>query len=99
MKTIPIPTPGIFREIRRIRSSLPQICLSGNEEALVEGVLGILEYDSDRIRLRTGKISVTFTGRNLYLRCLNPSTAVVCGTIIDIDLSAGLYERKDASHG
>lgn len=89
MKKRKTTKPGLFREIEQLKSPLPQICLSGNGEALVEGVLGILEYDSHKIRLRTGKLSVAFLGTGLFLRCLNPHTAVVSGKIETVDLCSG----------
>ncbi|MBQ3141210.1 MAG: YabP/YqfC family sporulation protein [Clostridia bacterium] len=98
MKTFNFRPPIIFREIKRIRSDLPQICLCGNREALVEGVLGILEYDSTRIRLRSGRTCVTFSGKELYLRMLNPHAAVVCGIIADVDLSAGPITEAGKRH-
>ena len=98
MKTFNLQTPGIFREIKRIRSDLPQICLCGNREALVEGVLGILEYDSARIRLRSGKTCVTFSGRDLYLLMLNPHAAVVCGIIVNVDLSGETSAESGKNH-
>lgn len=86
---------NIFRETEMLRSDLPQICLSGDCEAYVEGVLGILEYDAQRICLRTGRQSVTFLGTELFLRCLNPQTALVCGRIRQVELN----RRSEASGG
>ena len=62
-----------------------QIELSGNREAVVEGCQGILEYDENRIKLATEKMSVQFNGRNLQLKTLTRSSAVVEGFITGID--------------
>lgn len=64
---------------------LPQIEISGNQEAVVEGCQGILEYDENVIRLSAGKMSIRFTGRNLQVRVLTQSSAVVAGFLTGVE--------------
>lgn len=66
-------------------AGMPQIELSGNREAVVEGCQGILEYDENIIRLSTGKMSIRFTGRNLQIKVLTHTSAVVDGFITGIE--------------
>lgn len=67
---------------------LPQMELSGNREAVVEGCQGILEYDENVVRLATGKMSIKFTGRNLQIRVLTHDSAIVEGFIVSIEFTA-----------
>lgn len=61
-----------------------QIELTGNREAVIEGCQGVLEYDETRIKLATNQMSVQFDGRNLQLKVLTHSSAVVEGFITGI---------------
>lgn len=62
-----------------------QIEISGNNEAVVDGCQGVLEYDNTGIKLATNKMSVKFTGRGLQIRVLTRSSAVVEGFITGIE--------------
>ncbi|MBC8570861.1 YabP/YqfC family sporulation protein [Oscillospiraceae bacterium NSJ-54] len=66
-------------------SALPQIELSGNREAVVEGCQGILEYDENVIRLSLGRMMLRFCGRNLQLRCMAAESVVVEGYIMSME--------------
>ena len=62
----------------------PCIELSGNREALVEGSRGVLEYSPSVVRVNTSSMIVTFSGRELNLRCISPSALIIDGFITDI---------------
>jgi len=62
-----------------------QIELSGNREALVDGCQGVLEYDEGIIKLIASGMSIKFTGRNLQIRVLTHTTAVVAGFITGVE--------------
>lgn len=64
-----------------------QIELSGNREAFVEGVLGVLEYDDTRIRLNTGSLVVEFSGAALTISTLQMEQAVIRGEILSLSFS------------
>jgi len=66
-------------------AGMPQIELSGNREALVDGCQGVLEYDDTVIKLSTGKMSVMFTGRSLQIKVLTHNSAIVGGYITGIE--------------
>lgn len=66
-------------------NSIPQIEISGNREAIVEGCQGVMEYDENVVKLSTGQMSIRFTGRNLQIRVLTHSSAVVHGFISNIE--------------
>lgn len=65
-------------------SKIPQIEVSGNREAIIEGCQGVLEYDESSIKLNAGKMSIHFTGRNLQIKVLTHDSAVVEGYITGI---------------
>lgn len=59
--------------------------INGNTEAVVDGCSGILEYDNDVVRIRTGKLTVRFTGRGLAIKCLTVDSLVVTGFFTGIE--------------
>lgn len=59
--------------------------INGNTEVVVEGCGGVLEYDTDVVRIKTGKMSVRFTGRGLVIKCLTADSLVVTGFIMGIE--------------
>ena len=58
--------------------------INGNTEAVVDGCSGILEYDAETVRIRTGKLIVRFEGRNLTIGSLTADSLVVSGFITGI---------------
>ena len=72
------------------RAAMPgaaQIELSDNREALVDGCRGVLQYDSDVIRLSTGRMVLRFTGQDLMIRAMQESQLLISGTIVSVDFS------------
>ena len=59
--------------------------INGNTEAVVDGCSGVLEYDTDVVRIRTGKLTVRFTGRELSIKCLTADSLVVTGFLTGIE--------------
>lgn len=58
--------------------------INGNTEAEVDGCSGILEYDTEVARIRTGRMTVRFEGRNLTIKCLTADSLVVAGFLTGI---------------
>ncbi len=56
----------------------------GTSQAVLEGCKGVLAYSDEHIRLGCSGRTVCFSGKNLELRCLSVSTAVVTGEIASI---------------
>lgn len=65
----------------------PVIELNGNRTAVVDGCDGIVDYDREKVILRTGRLTVRFSGRNLRLKRLTASSAVVEGFISNVEFS------------
>ena len=59
--------------------------INGNTEVVLEGCNGVLEYDTDVVRIKTGKLIVRFTGRGLVIQCLTADSLVVTGFITGIE--------------
>jgi len=59
--------------------------ISGNREAVLEGCGGVLEYSEEAIRVRAGKMSIRFTGRNLKIKCLTADSLVVEGYLTGLE--------------
>lgn len=59
--------------------------INGNSEVIVEGCGGVLEYDTDVVRIKTGKMIVRFTGRGLVIKCLTADSLVVSGFLTGIE--------------
>lgn len=67
-----------FKDISRLE-------MMGNNEALLEGCSGILEYDENIIRISTKKNEIKFFGRGLNLKCLTPENVIIQGTILSVE--------------
>ena len=65
----------------------PHLEITGNFECVVDGLKAIEEYSSEKIRLNTGKRSVTFHGEDLHINSLSPQGAVVQGFIMSMEFS------------
>ena len=70
---------------QNVLHSMPTIDLIGNQEAIVEGCKGVLEYKEDTVRLNLGDMILKFTGRNLILKCMTSESVVVNGTILSVE--------------
>lgn len=58
---------------------MSHIEISGNNEAVVQGCVGILEYNENCIRLNLGKRAVEFLGTELVMRSFTVEQAIVEG--------------------
>ncbi len=63
----------------------PFIQLTGNRSAVVDGCDGIVDYDNEKVILRAGRLTVRFSGRELRLKRLTESAAVIEGFISAVE--------------
>ncbi len=63
------------------------ISLTGNRSAVVDGCDGIIDYDEERVVLRTGRLTVRITGRKLRLTKLTQCSAMIEGVIMGLEYS------------
>lgn len=63
----------------------PIIEMLGNNRVTIEGSTGILQYESENIKINTNKMVISFCGRGLCVRCISSTCVVVEGFINKID--------------
>jgi len=61
-----------------------KIELFSNTRASVEGCTGVLFYGNDCIKIKTAKMNICFTGRNLKISCLDKDSLIVEGFILSL---------------
>ena len=66
-------------------ASLPHIELIGCNECIIDGLKGIIKYDSEKIKVDLGKFSVTFYGDGLYINSFSHEGAIVSGTVVSVE--------------
>ncbi len=74
--------------IRKLTSTMQMpthMEINGNQEVIVDGCSGVLEYDTQAVRIKTGKLIVRFTGRGLVIKCLTADSLVVTGFLTGIE--------------
>ena len=64
----------------------PLIETVGNRCVTVEGSAGVLLYESECIKISTGRMVITFGGRGLRLRCISGSCVEITGFISNIEI-------------
>lgn len=57
----------------------------GNRKAVVEGCQGILEYDSDVVRVKAGRLIIRFSGRGLEIKCMTSDSLIVEGFLTGLE--------------
>jgi sporulation protein YqfC len=62
-----------------------KLVMINNRELSVEGCKGILEYETDSIRLNLGNQQLKITGRNLSVRALERNRAEINGYITGME--------------
>lgn len=65
----------------------PNIEITDNTQAIVEGCRGVVEYSSSVIRVNLGDYTVAFVGRGMNLKCISPTSLVVEGFFLNIEFS------------
>lgn len=65
----------------------PHIELIGSSEIIINGLKGIGEYTSERIRIDLGRYIITILGDELYINSFTHDGAIINGTILSLELS------------
>lgn len=63
----------------------PHFEMVGNRELMVENCKGVIEYTDEQIRFSAGRFLVSLKGRGLYLKSMNDSSLLICGTILSME--------------
>lgn len=69
---------------KEIVLDLPKIIIIGDSELSIENYKGILEYESDVIRVKTIEKIVKVEGKNLEITVITDEEVQITGTISDI---------------
>lgn len=62
-----------------------QIEISGNKNAVIQGTVGILEYNEDSVRIKLLEREITFYGAKLKIECLSQDSIELKGAFTRID--------------
>lgn len=73
---------------------MPRILLRGKSQLLLENHQGVIEYSSDRLRIRTMLGVVTVVGDCLMLSELGENDLMISGTVHSLDLGGGCANAK-----
>lgn len=71
----------------------PRLLLAGGRRAMIENLVGIIEFSGERIRLMTRSGELVLTGENLLLTQVRPDALTVRGVIRLIELPNGGDDR------
>lgn len=66
----------------------PRIELIGTNQCIVDGLKGILQYSTDKIKINLGKNSVSVLGDGLYINSFSNQGAIIEGTIISVEFES-----------
>ena len=61
--------------------SIPIIEFNGNKQVVIEGSTGVLQYESEVIKINTKNMVVALFGRGLNLKSISPTTVIIEGFI------------------
>lgn len=70
-----------------VLEGLPKIEMMGNKEAVIEHCQGVLEYNDQIVRVKAGKLTLKFTGRDLCLRTMTGDSVVVEGYFTSVEFA------------
>lgn len=65
--------------------NLPKLTMIGNANLIIENYKGIMEYDSSRIRVNTGKGVIRITGSRLTIKEITSEDIMVDGEIAALE--------------
>ena len=68
---------------------LPQMKLEmlNNNELIIDGTKGVLEYEENLIKLNTGNLIVSILGDSLIIKTFDNELAIIDGTITEISFT------------
>lgn len=70
-----------------VRGGMPRLVLTGREEVLIEGHRGLLSYETDCVRVRSGMGLVTVAGTGLTIGFFGTEDLLIRGRVQNISVS------------
>lgn len=65
----------------------PKLTMIGQYDLMIENYKSVLEYDNDRIRVRTGSSVILITGTDLIIREITSEDIIISGTIHTLEFA------------
>jgi sporulation protein YqfC len=80
---------------KEIVLNVPKITIVGTGDMIVENYKGIMEYETDRVRINTGAGIIRITGNRLIIREITSEDILISGAILSIStvLSIRLFNQ------
>jgi sporulation protein YqfC len=72
---------------KEILLDLPKISIVGNQQIFIENYKGIVEYDSEKIRINCTKGLIKIFGNNLEINTVTSEEVYITGRISNIEFS------------
>lgn len=70
---------------KEIVLDLPKLTMLGNGDLVIENYKGIIEYDSSRIRVNTGRWIIKITGEVLVIKEITAEDIMINGMISSLE--------------
>jgi sporulation protein YqfC len=75
----------LFELPKELVLDIPRITIVGKSDMMIENYKGVIEYDSDRIKINTGIGIVKITGAGLIIKEITSEDIIVSGGIHSLD--------------
>lgn len=72
---------------KEIILDLPKVTMFGNGHFVIENYKGIIEYDSERIRINTAKGIIKIFGQNLEINTVTNEEILITGIVNNVEFS------------
>ena len=70
-----------------VRGSAPRLTLTGREEVLIEGHRGLISYETENIRVRSGMGLISVSGKHLTIVYFGTQDLLILGRVQDVSIS------------
>lgn len=70
---------------KEIMLDMPKITMMGNAQIVIENYKGIIEYDSERIRINTARGLIKIFGQNLEINTVTNEEIFITGKISNVE--------------
>lgn len=70
---------------KEIVLDMPKITMLGNSQIIIENYKGIIEYDSERIRINTARGLIKIFGQNLEINTITNEEVLITGKVSNVE--------------
>jgi sporulation protein YqfC len=72
---------------KEIVLDLPKITMFGYEQLVIENYKGIIEYDSEKVRINTARGIIKIFGQNLEINTVTNEEILITGRVCNVEFS------------